>query len=76
MNNDLAIFERHEIRRQSVTNRHRLKTGCWRVSQLVTYCYQLLPAGWIGIELVTNCNQLKLPAADGKTVVVPVARKS
>ena len=29
------------LRRQSVTNRHRLKTGCCRVSQPVTNCNRL-----------------------------------
>jgi hypothetical protein len=82
MKNDLAIFEGHQIR-QSVTNCHRLMTVFSRIHQLVTDCYQ---SKMVESQLVTNCNQLKLPAADGKdffagvatgkTAVAPAARKS
>jgi hypothetical protein len=45
MKSDLAIFEGHKIRRQPVTNRHRLNASCCRVSQPVTNCYRLKAAG-------------------------------
>jgi hypothetical protein len=61
MKSDLAIFEGHQIRRQLVTNRHRLNVGCCRVSQPVTNCYRLKAAG---SQLVTNCNQLKADASE------------
>ena len=84
MKKDLAIFEGHEIRR-----RYDEKTETWFFSvvdivQVLTQQpnYKAAQNYWKvlkhrlnkeGSQLVTNCNQLKLPAADGKSYLTDVA---
>ena len=84
MKNDLAIFEEHEIRRV-----YDEKTETWFFSvvdiiQVLTQQpdYQAARNYWKvlknrltaeGSQSVTNCNQLKLPAADGKSYLTDVA---
>jgi hypothetical protein len=57
---------------QPVTNRHRLKSGCRRVRQLVTKCDQLKIVGLSIAQPVTNCYQLKMspnPCAESRQLV-------
>jgi DNA-damage-inducible protein D len=84
MKNDLAIFEEHEIRRV-----YDEQTETWFFSvvdiiQVLTQQpdYQAARNYWKvlknrltaeGSQSVTNCNQLKLPAADGKSYLTDVA---
>jgi DNA-damage-inducible protein D len=84
MKKDLAIFEGHEIRRL-----YDEKTETWFFSvvdiiQVLTQQpdYKAAQNYWKvlkhrlkneGSQLVTNCNQLKLPAADGKSYLTDVA---
>ena len=84
MKRDLAIFEGHEIRRI-----YDEKTEMWFFSvvdivQVLTQQpdYKAAQNYWKvlkhrlnkeGSQLVTNCNQLKLPAADGKSYLTDVA---
>jgi len=84
MNKDLAIFEGHQIRRH-----YDEPTETWWFSvvdiiQVLTQQpnYKLAQNYWKvlkhrlnkeGSQLVTNCNQLKLPAADGKNYLTDVA---
>src|ERR1035441_1371424 len=84
MKKDLAIFEGHGIRRL-----YDEKTETWFFSvvdiiQVLTQQpdYQTARKYWNklkerlgkeGSQLVTNCHQLKLPAADGKSYLTDVA---
>ena len=84
MKNDLAIFEGHEIRRH-----YDAATETWWFSvvdivQVLTQQpnYKAAQNYWKvlkhrfnkeGSQLVTNCNQLKMPAADGKNYLTEVA---
>ncbi len=84
MNKDLAVFEGHEIRRI-----YDEKTETWWFSvvdiiQVLTQQpdYKSAQNYWKvlknrlkkeGSQLVTNCNQLKMPAADGKSYQTSVA---
>jgi len=84
MKKDLAIFEGHEIRRI-----YDEKTETWFFSvvdiiQVLTQQpdYQTARKYWNklkerlakeGSQSVTNCHQLKLPAADGKSYLTDVA---
>jgi len=84
MKKDLAIFEGHEIRRL-----YDEKTETWFFSvvdiiRVLTQQpdYKAAQNYWKvlkhrlkkeGSQLVTNCNQLKLPAADGKSYLTDVA---
>ena len=84
MKKDLAIFEGHEIRRVFDE-----KTETWffpvvDIIQVLTQQpdYKAAQNYWKvlkhrlnkeGSQLVTNCNQLKLPAADGKSYLTDVA---
>jgi len=84
MKNDLAIFEGHQIRRV-----YDEKTETWWFSfvdiiQVLTQQpdYKHAQNYWKvlkhrlkkeGSQLVTNCNQLKMPAADGKSYRTDVA---
>ncbi|MBX9577600.1 MAG: hypothetical protein K2W97_03870 [Chthoniobacterales bacterium] len=84
MNNELAIFEKHAIRRT-----YDKKTEMWFFSvvdiiQVLTQQpdYQTARKYWNKLknrlnkeesQSVTNCHQLKLPAADGKSYLTDVA---
>ena len=84
MKNDLAIFEGYQIRRH-----YDEQTETWWFSvvdivQVLTQQpnYKLAQNYWKvlkhrlnkeGSQLVTNCNQLKMPAADGKSYLTDVA---
>ena len=84
MNNDLAIFEGYQIRRH-----YDEKTEIWWFSvvdiiRVLTQSadYQAARKYWKvlkgrlnkeGSQLVTNCYQLKMPAADGKNYLTDVA---
>ncbi len=84
MNNDLALFEGYQIRRH-----YDEKTETWWFSvvdivRVLTQQpdYQASRKYWKvlkgrlkkeGSQLVTNCYQLKMPAADGKTYLTDVA---
>ena len=84
MKNNPAFFEQHEIRRV-----YDEKTTTWWFSvvdiiQVLTQQtdYRAARNYWKvlkhrlakeGSQLVTNCNQLKLPAADGKNYLTDVA---
>ena len=84
MKKDLAIFEGHEIRRL-----YDEKTETWFFSvvdiiQVLTQQPDFQTArkywnklkerlGQEGSQSVTNCHQLKLPAADGKSYLTDVA---
>jgi DNA-damage-inducible protein D len=84
MNKDLAVFEGHEIRRICDE-----KTETWWYSvvdiiQVLTQQpdYKATQNYWKvlknrlkkeGSQLVTDCNQLKMPAADGKNYETTVA---
>ena len=84
MKNNPAFFEQHEIRRV-----YDEKTETWWFSvvdiiQVLTQQtdYRAARNYWKvlkhrlakeGSQLVTNCNQLKLPAADGKNYLTDVA---
>jgi BRO family, N-terminal domain/Sulfatase-modifying factor enzyme 1 len=84
MKNDLAVFEGHEIRRC-----YDEKTETWWFSvvdviQVLTQQpdYKAAQNYWKvlknrlkkeGSQLVTNCNQLKMPAADGKHYLTSAA---
>ena len=84
MNKDLAVFEGHKIRRV-----YDEPTETWWFSvvdivQVLTQQtdYKAAQNYWKvlkhrlnkeGSQLVTNCNQLKLPAADGKSYLTDVA---
>ena len=84
MKTDLAVFEGHEIRRH-----YDAPTETWWFSvvdiiRVLTQQpdYKLAQNYWKvlkhrlkkeGSQLVTNCNQLKMPAADGKSYLTDVA---
>lgn len=84
MNKQLAVFEGHEIRRV-----YDEKAEIWWFSvvdiiQVLTQQpdYKAAQNYWKvlknrlkkeGSESVTNCNQLKMPAADGKSYMTSVA---
>ena len=84
MKQDLAVFEGHEIRRH-----YDEQTETWWFSvvdivQVLTQQpnYKLAQNYWKvlkhrlnkeGSQLVTNCNQLKMPAADGKNYLTDAA---
>jgi DNA-damage-inducible protein D len=84
MKNDLAFFEGHEIRR---IYDEKTETWFFSVVDIVRVLtqqpdYKAAQNYWKvlkhrlnkeGSQLVTNCNQLKLPAADGKSYRTDVA---
>jgi len=84
MRNDLAVFEGHEIRR---VYDEQTETWWFSVVDIIRVLtqqpnYKLAQNYWKvlkhrlnkeGSQLVTNCNQLKLKAADGKSYLTEVA---
>ncbi|MGA2869773.1 MAG: BRO family protein [Verrucomicrobiota bacterium] len=82
--NDLAIFEGHEIRRHYD---EATETWWFSVVDIIRVLtqqpnYKLAQNYWKvlkhrlnkeGSQLVTNCNQLKMPAADGKSYLTDAA---
>ena len=84
MNKDLAVFEGQEIRR---SYDEATETWWFSVVDIIRVLtqqpnYKLAQNYWKvlkhrlnkeGSQLVTNCNQLKLPAADGKNYLTDVA---
>ena len=86
MNNDLAIFEEHHIRR---VYDEETKTWFFSVIDIIRALtmqpdYQLARNYWKvlknrlkkeGSQLVTECNRLKLEASDGKQYLTDVAKK-
>jgi hypothetical protein len=84
MKNDLAVFEGHEIRR---VYDEQTETWWFSVVDIIRVLtqqpnYKLAQNYWKvlkhrlnkeGSQLVTNCNQLKMPAADGKSYLTDVA---
>ena len=84
MKNDLAVFEGHEIRR---VYDEQTETWWFSVLDIIRVLtqqpnYKLAQNYWKilkhrlnkeGSQLVTNCNQLKLKAADGKSYLTEVA---
>jgi DNA-damage-inducible protein D len=84
MKNDLAVFEGHEIRR---VYDEQTETWWFSVVDIIRVLtqqpnYKLAQNYWKvlkhrlnkeGSQLVTNCNQLKLEAADGKSYLTDVA---
>ena len=84
MKKDLAIFEGHEIRR---LYDEKAETWFFSVVDIIRVLtqqpdYKAAQNYWKvlkhrlkkeGSQLVTNCNQLKLPAADGKSYLTDVA---
>ncbi len=84
MNKDLAIFEEHEIRRIYDETTETWFFSVVDIIQVLTQqlSYKAAQNYWKvlkhrlkneGSQLVTNCNQLKLPAADGKSYLTDVA---
>ena len=84
MKNDLAIFEEHEIRRVYDETTETWFFSVVDIIQVLTQQpdYQAARNYWKvlknrlvteGSQSVTNCNQLKLPAADGKSYLTDVA---
>ncbi len=84
MKNDLAIFEGYQIRRHFD---EKTETWWFSVVDIIRVLtqqadYKLAQNYWKvlkhrlnkeGSQLVTNCNQLKMPAADGKNYLADVA---
>jgi hypothetical protein len=84
MKQDLAVFEGHEIRRHYD---EQTETWWFSVVDIIRVLtqqpdYKLAQNYWKvlkhrlnkeGSQLVTNCNRLKLPAADGKNYLTDVA---
>ena len=84
MKNDITIFEGHEIR---CVYDEQTETWWFSVVDIIRVLtqqpdYKLAQNYWKvlkhrlnkeGSQLVTNCNQLKLPAADGKNYLTDVA---
>lgn len=84
MKNDLAVFEGHEIRR---TYDEQTETWWFSVVDIIQVLtqqpdYKAAQNYWKvlknrlkkeGSQLVTNCNQLKMPAADGKHYLTSAA---
>ena len=84
MKKDLAIFEGHEIRRIYDETTETWWFSVVDIIQVLTQQpnYKLAQNYWKvlkhrlnkeGSQLVTNCNQLKMPAADGKSYLTDVA---
>ena len=84
MKTDLAIFEGHEIRRVYDETTQTWWFSVVDIVQVLTQQpnYKLAQNYWKvlkhrlnkeGSQLVTNCNQLKMPAADGKSYLTDVA---
>ena len=84
MKKDLAIFEGHEIRRVFDEQTETWFFSVVDIIQVLTQQadYKAAQNYWKvlkhrlnkeGSQLVTNCNQLKLPAADGKSYLTDVA---
>ena len=84
MKKDLAIFEGHEIRRVFDEQTETWFFSVVDIIQVLTQQadYKAAQNYWKvlkhrlnkeGSQLVTNCNQLKLPAADGKNYLTDVA---
>ena len=84
MKNNLAIFEGHEIRRVFDETTETWWFSVVDIIQVLTQQpnYKLAQNYWKvlkhrlnkeGSQLVTNCNQLKMPAADGKNYLTDVA---
>lgn len=84
MNNNLAIFEEHAIRRIYDKNTEMWFFSVVDIIQVLTQQsdYQTARKYWNklksrlnkeGSQSVTNCHQLKLPAADGKNYLTDVA---
>src|SRR5579862_3754274 len=84
MKNDLAVFEEHQIRR---VYDEETETWFFSVIDIIQVLiqqpdYKLVRNYWKvlknrlkkeGSQLVTNCNQLKLEASDGKKYLTDVA---
>jgi len=84
MKNDLAIFEGHEIRRHYDENTETWWFSVVDIIRVLTQQPDFTTARkyWNklkerlakeGSQLVTNCHQLKMPAADGKSYLTDVA---
>ena len=84
MKNDLAIFEGHQIRRHYDEKAETWWFSVVDIIQVLTQQpnYKLAQNYWKvlkhrlnkeGSQLVTNCNRLKLPAADGKSYLTDAA---
>ena len=84
MKKELAVFEGHEIRRIYDEQTETWWFSVLDIIQVLTQqpSYKLAQNYWKvlkhrlnkeGSQLVTNCNQLKMPAADGKSYLTEVA---
>ena len=84
MKNDLAIFEGHEIRRIYDETTETWFFSVVDIIQVLTQQpdHKKAQSYWTtlknrlkaeGSEVVTNCDQLKLPAVDGKSYLTDVA---